>query len=225
LLSLVLGGLAPARDKAKLKKRIYHTPIGPLHMAEPLLPLLSKKMNVAEFYKHITKLSDKYENRDLEEYLLALFKLIEKNRTKELTYGLIVEIIGEAFSSKPSEFKDKWLKCETAPDKNRMSRKFTNPDISKTIDKKNTSDLTPYNFTIEVLQFQIAELHKMRGKQLENEYRFFGIQSETGNSWYNFDPFVNLECGARCMEDNETDFNSLDWSFIGELLENGRIYE
>ena len=131
----------------------------------------------------------------------------------------------EAFTSEHYEFKVDWLKCETAPDENRMSRKFTNSDISETIDKTNTSDLTPYDFTIEVLKFQIAELHKMKGKQLENEYRYFGVQSETGNSWYNFDPFVNLECGARCMEDNEMDFSSLDWSFIGELLENGRIYE
>jgi len=65
----------------------------------------------------------------------------------------------------------------------------------------------------------------MKGKQLENKYRYFGIQSETGNYWYNFDPFGNLECGARCMEDNETNFDDLNWSFIGELLENGRIYE
>ncbi|MDW7692198.1 hypothetical protein R9C00_14345 [Flammeovirgaceae bacterium SG7u.111] len=182
-------------------------------------------MNTAEFYKHITNLPDKFENRDLEEYLLALLKLIEMNRTKEVTYKLILEIISEAFTSEPYAFKNEWLKCETAPDENRMSRKFTHPDISEAIDKTNTSDLTTYDFTIEVLRFQIAELHKMRGKQLENEYRFFGVQSETGNSWYNFDPFANLECGARCMEDNETDFSSLDWSFIGELLENGRIYE
>ncbi len=182
-------------------------------------------MNVAEFYKHITKFSDKFENRDLEEYLLALFKLIENRRTEELTYNLILEILSEAFTSEPADFNNNWLDCNSAPDENRMSKKFTNPEIIEQIDKSNTSDLSAYDFTIEVLKFQIAELHKMRGKQLDNEYRFFGIQSETGNSWYNFDPFVNLECGARCMEDNDANFTSLDWSFIGELLENGRIYE
>ncbi len=182
-------------------------------------------MNAAEFYNHICKLSEKYENRDLEEYLLAMFKLIESNKAKELTFDLVLEIISKAFVSEPADFKKDWLNCNLAPDENRMSKKFTNPEISERIDKSNTSDLSPYDFTKEVLKFQIAELHKMRGKQLENEYRFFGVQSETGNSWYNFDPFGNLECGARCMEDNDTDFSSLDWSFIGELLENGRIYE
>lgn len=182
-------------------------------------------MNVTEFYNHISKLSDKYEDRDLEEYLLALFKLIETNRTKELTYDLALGLIGEAFTSEPANFENDWLDCNSAPDENRLSKKFTNPEIRENIDKSNTSGLSPYDFTIEVMKFQIAELHKMKGKQLENEYRFFGVQSETGNSWYNFDPFVNLECGARCMEDNDTDFSSPDWSFIGELLENGRIYE
>lgn len=182
-------------------------------------------MNVTTFYNQISKLSDTYENRDLEDYLLALFKLIETNSTKVLTYNLVLEIIGKAFTSESAVFKNDWLNCISPPDENRMSKKFTNPIISEQIDTSNTSDLSPFDFTIEVLKFQIAELHKMRGKQLENEYRFFGVQSETGNSWYNFDPFANLECGARCMEDNETDFSVLDWSFIGELLENGRIYE
>ncbi len=182
-------------------------------------------MNVTEFYTHITKLSDKFENRDLEEYLLALYKLIENKRTEELTYNSIFDIISEAFTSESAPFNNDWLDCNSSPDGNRMSKKFTNPEIREQIDKSNTSGLSPYDFTIEVLKFQIAELHKMRGKQLENEYRYFGVQSETGNYWYNFDPFANLECGARCMEDNDTDFSSPDWSFFGELLENGRIYE
>jgi hypothetical protein len=182
-------------------------------------------MNITEFCNHIDRLPENNESRDLEEYLLALLKQIELNKTEELTYDLVLELINRAFTSEPAAFKDEWLSCNIAPDENRISRKFTNPEVSEFIDKANTSDLTPYNFTIEVLKFQIAELHKMRGKQLENEYRFLGIQSETGSYWYNFDPFVNLECGARCMEDNEMDLSALDWSFFGELLENGRIYE
>ncbi len=182
-------------------------------------------MNTKEFYKHIINLSDAFENRDLEEYLLALLKIVEENKSKDLTCELTIEMIRSAFESEPLKFKNEWLKYNTAPDENRISKKISNPEISHSINKSNTSNLSPYNFTIEVLKFQIAELHRMKDKQLENEYRYFGIESETGNSWYNFDPFGNLECGARCMEDNETDFSNLNWSFIGELLENGRIYE
>jgi hypothetical protein len=32
---------------------------------------------------------------------------------------------------------------------------------------------------------------------LENEYRYFGIDSPTGFRWYNFDPCSYLECGVR----------------------------
>lgn len=182
-------------------------------------------MNAEEFYTQITSLSQTLENRDLEEYLLALLKIVKENKSKTLTYDLVIEMIKNAFISEPLEFKEEWLKYDTAPDENRLSKKFTNPELSQSIDKSNSSALKPYDFTIEVLKFQIAELHRMKGKQLDNEYRYFGIQSETGNSWYNFDPFGNLECGARCMDDNETDFDNLNWSFIGELLENGRTYE
>lgn len=65
----------------------------------------------------------------------------------------------------------------------------------------------------------------MRGKLLENKYSYFGIDSETGHRWYNFDPYMNLECGLRCMDDNDDNLEKLDWVFIGNLLEDGRIYE
>ena len=182
-------------------------------------------MNASEFHTQIESLSETCENRDLQEYLLALLKIVEENRSKIFTYDLVINMIKHAFVSEPLEFKEEWLKYYTAPDENRLSKKLTNPEISQSLNKSNSSILEPYDFTIEVLKFQIAELHRMKGKELDNEYRYFGIQSETGNSWYNFDPLGNLECGARCMEDNETDFNNLNWSFIGELLENGRLYE
>jgi len=182
-------------------------------------------MTAQTFYNHISELSDSFENRDMEEYLLALYKTIEENKEKELTYPLVIEIIKKAFLAETYSFQSDWLDYNSPPDENRMSKKFTNSEIVNSIDKSNSSNLSPYNFTMEVLKFQIAELHKMRGKQLENEMRYFGIQSESNNYWFNFDPLGNLECGARCMEDNETSFDKLDWSFIGELLENGRIYE
>ena len=69
----------------------------------------------------------------------------------------------------------------------------------------------------------------MRGKQLEDKMRYFGVTSETGNLWYNFDPFTNLECGLRGTLDNEEEEEESDfsptWQYLGELLETGRIYE
>ena len=182
-------------------------------------------MNSQEFYGKINNLSTSYEDRDLEEYLLALYRQVKEYESVPLTYDLALKIIMESFTCEPAEFQEEWLNCNEAPDRNRISRKFTNPLVSESIDKTNTSTLKPFEFTLEVIKFQIAELHKMKGKQLENKYRFFGIDSETGHRWYNFTPHLNLECGARCMVDNKKGFDTLNWSFIGELLENGRIYE
>jgi hypothetical protein len=85
------------------------------------------------------------------------------------------------------------------------------------------------DYAIAVIGFQIAELHRMAGKQLENEDRYFDIDSETGNRWYNFDPHTNLECGARGLgfagtdeEDEAPETVDYSWRLPGELLETGR---
>lgn len=185
-------------------------------------------MTYNTFYEHICNLQNDYQNRDLETYLLALLKLVEEEKAQNLTADLLLKLIREAFSSEPKEFNAEWLNIQTAPDENIMSKKFTNPEINAGIDKTVVSDKTGIDYSIAVLHFQIAELHKMRGDQLEDEMRFLGIDSETGNRWYNFDPMANLECGTRGILDNEDDDEKefkVSWQTLGELLEMGRIYE
>ena len=185
-------------------------------------------MKKIDFYKQICSLQERYENRDLEEYLLALLKLVEQAKDQNLIPDLLLKLLQEAFTSEPAVFNSDWLKITDAPDENIMSKKFTNPEISSNIDKSIVSEKSGIDYTIAVIQFQISELHKMRDKQLKDESRYFGIDSETGNRWYNFDPFTNLECGASCMIDNTENENEdmeLTWQTLGELLEMGRIYE
>jgi hypothetical protein len=180
------------------------------------------------FYEHICNLRKHFQNRDLETYLLALVKLVEEERTQNLTADLLLKLIQEAFLAEPKEFNEEWLSIAAAPDENIMSKKFTNPEINVDIDKTVVSDKSGIHYSIAVLHFQISELHKMRGDQLDDEMRFLGIDSETGNRWYNFDPLANLECGARCILDNEEDGEKdfkVSWQTLGELLEMGRIYE
>lgn len=181
-----------------------------------------------EFYELICALPNNYENRDLESYLLALYTLVEQNQHKTLTPQLLIEILSAAFKSNPASFNNDWLAYTESPDSNTFSRKFTNPLIKDDIDRRVISESEGIVYTFKVLQFQIAELHKMRDKQLKDEMRYFGITSETGNSWYNFDPFTNLECGIKCMIDNaenEEEIFQVNWQTLGEILENGRIYE
>ncbi|XZF14578.1 hypothetical protein ACTHGU_00425 [Chitinophagaceae bacterium MMS25-I14] len=181
-----------------------------------------------EFYEHICNLKDNFENRDLETYLLSLLKLAEQEASQNLTADLLLKLLQSAFIAEPKEFNAEWLNIMAAPDENIMSRKFTNPEINSSFDKSIISDKSGIDYSIAVLQFQISELHKMRGKQLDDDMRYFGIDSETGNRWYNFDPMTNLECGARCIVDNDDDAGKefiVSWQTLGELIEMGRIYE
>lgn len=187
------------------------------------------KMNFEEFINEIENLPSNFENRDLETYLLAIYKNLEDNKEiylkEQVTLDLVLCILKEAFTSEPAIFNKEWLNITQSPNCNRIYRKFTNPELKDMVDKSNMAEKSGIEFSLDVLKFQIAELHKMRGKQLYEEERYFGIDSETGNRWYNFDPFTNLECGSRCMYDNDDTGEYIDWSFIGDLLENGRIYE
>lgn len=83
-------------------------------------------------------------------------------------------------------------------------------------------------YSAEVIKFQLAELSRMRASgQLADESKFFGIVSSGGHSWYNFDPFSLLECGARGLMDHAGKDAPVrgDWEMLGELLEMGRMYE
>ncbi|HMT54680.1 MAG TPA: hypothetical protein PKD16_18560 [Saprospiraceae bacterium] len=185
-------------------------------------------MTLNEFYQNISTLKDNFENRELETYLLSLLSLVEQKKNQNLTTDLLLNLLHNAFTSEPKEFNSEWLSITTAPDENTMSKKFTNPEINIPIDKSVVSEKSGVDYSIAVLQFQISELYKMKGKQLDDDMRYFGINSETGNRWYNFDPMTNLECGARCILDNEEDEDKefiVSWQTLGELLEMGRIYE
>lgn len=161
--------------------------------------------NTEKFYKSIAAFSTQFKEITLENYLLRLYGNILDNKDEQLTIDFILNLLRQSFTSVPVEFNKQWLNSIEPPD--------------------DTTTLSPINYTLEVLKFQIAELHKMKGKQLEDEYRHYGIDSETDHRWYNFSPFMNLECGARCMVDNKIEIKNVDWSFIGNLLEMGRIYE
>ncbi len=185
-------------------------------------------MTTNEFYIEIINFSQKYETRDLETYLSALYVLVLQHKDETVNAEFLLKILAEAFTSEPASFDEKWLKCEAAPHDNGIIRKFTNPEIKEDLDRTFQLATDEFEFTLSVLRFQIAELHKMRGKQLESEYRYFGIKSETGNDWYNFDPHTNLECGVRCGFDNSDDEEEemlVNWATLGMILEDGRIYE
>ena len=164
-------------------------------------------MTDKDFYSRICNLQAT--DVSLETYLLSLLKLVEKERAMEdVPAELFLQILQDAFTSEPAKFNPEWLKIKKAP--------------------KDDNYASGYDYAMAVIQFQISDLHKMKGKQLDDPYKSFGIDSETGERWYNFDAWRNLECGARwCIDagSDENEYDVLDWGFLGQLLEMGRIYE
>ncbi|KPH12435.1 hypothetical protein [Chryseobacterium sp. ERMR1:04] len=177
-------------------------------------------MTYNEFYNNINRRNN-IENRDLETYLLALLKLVEQEIKQPLTADLLSKLLLDAFTSEPKEFESEWLKIVEAPDE-----KTIYENIPHT--RKDSSEDIGVYYSIAVLKFQIAELHKMKGKQLDDKEKYFGIDSETGNRWYNFDPDSILECGMSCFLDHggeDDEEFEVSWQTLGDLLEMGRIYE
>jgi len=172
-------------------------------------------MTYKEFYRWINDLPSRFEYRDLETYLSTLYLQIEKQKTQELTVEKLLVLIEESFKSEAVEFNREWLEIISPPefDINLLDAKLI---LNESI-----------TFIIDVVKFQIAELHKMKNKQLKDEQRYFGADSETEHRWYNFDPFTNLACGAAWLlnlKDENQEMN-MNWQTFGILLEMGRIYE
>ncbi len=192
-------------------------------------------MTLNEFEQHTCSFQYAVD-RDLETYLLALLNLVTHNKNKAATPELLLELLASAFTATPATLDNTWLEIKSAPE---TSVESANPDTYRTsnpipsADPKAVPDLFAghgfdgIDYTISVLQFQVAELYKMRGKQLTDKWRTMGIDSETGNRWYNFDPKSIISCGLQYFLDTaeeETPFE-VDWATLGQLLEMGRIYE
>jgi hypothetical protein len=163
--------------------------------------------SAGEFYDAVRAIIKRTVNRDLEEYLLALLALMRQALGQPMSRELILRLLEQAFTAEPESFDEAWLAIIEPPD-----------DILESPLDPNDPQASAYSES--VLKFQIAELHKMRSKQLIDDNRYFGLSSETGHDWYNFDPHTLLECGAAGL--GEVDCS---WSTLGELLEMGRIYE
>lgn len=164
--------------------------------------------NIDKFYDDVCSLQYQYANRDLEEYLLALYGLVLAKREEEPTLTLFVELLSDAFIAEPYPFDGKWLKQVKEPD-----------------DDESGDPIKQFQYTFDVITFQVAELHKMIGKQLLDPQRYMVISSETNHRWANLDPYTNLDCGIGWMTDIGYSLTETSWATLGILLERGREYE
>ena len=154
--------------------------------------------------------------KSLEEYWRAVYPLVLEKKDESPCMKLFFEILMEAVSSEPIQLNKDWLKINEPPNS-------INTNIN--LHKEGNNTYSGVEFFLKTLEFQISELHKMKNKQLKDEYKYYGIDSETGNRWYNFDPIGILECGLRGFIDNGFKGIIQNWEELGHLIEMGRIYE
>ncbi|MEM7431643.1 MAG: hypothetical protein AAF351_06850 [Pseudomonadota bacterium] len=78
----------------------------------------------------------------------------------------------------------------------------------------------------DTILFMVADLRRMRDGALKDQCRYFGVQSPTNYSWYNFDPLTFLECGLAGLSDlgQHTSCQS-NWGTFALFLESGAGYE
>lgn len=159
--------------------------------------------NLNDFYKAIAQVSNTNDSTPLKRFLLGLYKGVFDNKNEEATYDLFLELFKKALKNESNVVDESWLEILEPP---------------------NIEVYEPVEYCLQVIRFQIAELEKMESDQLSLEDEMFGVESEEGHSWYNFDPFTNFECGIHGLIDSHYK-ESLSWATLGEIIETGRVYE
>lgn len=108
-------------------------------------------------------------SRSLEDYLSALWQIAERCRTAPaIPAPVFGELLASAFAAEP-----------------------------RTYDPSPCVDGEGYSRFEATIASQIVDLHEMAlNGQLEDKYRYFGINAPRGARWYNFDPCTYLECAV-----------------------------
>lgn len=143
-------------------------------------------------------------NRDLYCFVEQLLKTHKNNRKSLQDYLLSLWCLGSALESNV----DLSLQCFTGL----LETAFVAPTplelpLSKLglgASKRNSQEFEDskaaqdgYCQWEEILRLQIIDLKDMKANgSLNDEYRYFGIDSPRGARWYNFDPCTYIECGA-----------------------------
>lgn len=168
----------------------------------------SRIKNTADFRRYILQLAEETTTgRTLDEYLRALWNVIQQAREQQVTYALIGQLLRDAFQAEPLPFNKFWLEYNEPPDLH------------------NVKDEEPYSVLQKTIGYQIADLHRMdEAGMLKNESRFMGLISPTGHPWYNFDPPSYLKSAVESLKE-DGGYTEADWIDLAILLWLGQIYE
>lgn len=174
-------------------------------------------MNIQEFTAQLQEIVCKeYENLTTEEYLRRLLAQMQQYQNVPPTSQLLLQIFEEALITEPLAFDENWNKLKE-PD-------FYEEEVAGNKDE--------FAYTLEVIQFFVADLKRMKNKELKDPNRGNGVTSPSGASWYNFTICEFASAFARFDEDAHEDDEHLDidiadmsWDLIADILIIGKSYE
>ena len=161
--------------------------------------------------------------RSLEDYLQALGRLPFDRACflrRSLTPSEFFALLAEAFVATPQQVPDGYIHTNAAD-----------------IYEYDRTELTGFAGWEVRITRQIIDLREMaEGGQLEDKYRYFGIDAPRGSRWYNFDPCGFLECatagtfGGRDWDEDDSDsepapLGEISWEQFRDFLLAGQAYE
>lgn len=160
---------------------------------------------------YIFALADEYEEiytGTLEIYLSDLWSLIQAHQQSEVSFALLGQLLHDAFVTEPVPFDEFWLTYENPPD----------------VDYQETTQ-DDFSVLQQMVCYQIADLHRMAQTDIFSKpWIILGIDSPTGHTWYNFDPFSYLRCAVQSIVENSP-ITECSWQDLTILLWLGQIYE
>jgi hypothetical protein len=164
--------------------------------------------------------------RSLEEYLRSLWVVIGRSQHQPVSHTLLGHMLAEAFVTEPAAFDPAWLQYEQPLDWSYEDGRYV---LTTFVGEERIIEdhVDEFRLLTHTILFQIADLRRMRGNQLEDKNRSMGLVSPTGNDWYNFDVFTYLRCSTNGMfaSGGDAPFEGCDWVELAAILELGRIYE
>jgi hypothetical protein len=150
-------------------------------------------------------------NRSLEDYLRALWLLVQKHKNDKLSFVLLAQMLNDALTAPVAPFDDDWLNYEKPPSELSQNHPVEND----------------FEFLKKMILYQIADLHRMREEgalDAPPHILWLGASRKGGSTWYNFEPatFLSIALGGIKTDSDNTEY---DWSNLAIQLWLGQIYE
>jgi len=150
-------------------------------------------------------------DRSLEDYLRALWLLIQGHKDSNLSFALCAQLLADALTSPVAPFDNEWLIFKEPPSELSQNQPIQNE----------------YQFLRKMILYQIADLHRISEEgalDAPPHILYMGASRKGGRTWYNFEPqtFLDVALGGMKADPNLTEW---DWGGLAIQLWLGQIYE